>query len=177
MREGTLSSSKQRRRRQLFRSHAILPILYEDKPLGVLFLRGKNPGATREHELWVARTIASAMAIAIRNARMMQTLRDQTRESTYARFEAERKIRALEPYADFFHSSAEGIAVVDSDGNVVFSNFRASEITGWTKEELAAAPFADLVVTEEQDKFRAMLHAFAADHPPETHDFPNRSSL
>ena len=155
----------------LFRSLAILPILYEDRPLGVLFLRGKNPGAAREHELWLARTIASAMAIALRNARMMQTLRDQTRESTYARFEAERKIRALEPYADFFHSSAEGIAVVDNDANVVFSNLRASEITGRTKEELAGSDFGALIVDEDRAAFRMTIEAFAADHPAERRDF------
>src|SRR5262249_35270538 len=117
------------------------------------------------------RTIASAMAIALRNARMMQTLRDQTRESTYARFEAERKIRALEPYADFFHSSAEGIAVVDNDANVVFSNLRASEITGRTKEELAGSDFGSLVVDEDRAAFRMTIEAFAADHPVERRDF------
>ncbi len=154
-----------------FRSLAILPILYEDKPLGVLFLRGKKPGATREHELWVARTVASATAIALRNARMMQSLRDQTRESTYARFEAERKIRALEPYADFFHSSAEGIAVVDTEGLVLFSNQRASEITGRPKEELEKAPFASIIVPEEVDAFTRTLRAFGPDDPPATRDF------
>ncbi len=154
-----------------FRSLAILPILYEDKPLGVLFLRGRNPGATREHELWVAQTVASATAIALRNARMMQSLRDQTRESTYARFEAERKIRALEPYADFFHSSAEGIAVVDADGVVLFSNQRASEITGRTKEQLEKLPFASLIVPEEVDSFVTALRAFNVDDPPATRDF------
>jgi PAS domain S-box-containing protein len=154
-----------------FRSLAILPILYEDRPLGVLFLRGRRPGATRDHELWVARTIASAMAIALRNARMMQTLRDQTRESTYARFEAERKIRALEPYADFFHSAAEGIAVVDAEGSVLFSNLRASEITGRTKDQLAAVQFGDLVVPDDRDAFGATLRSFAADRPSLTRDF------
>lgn len=155
----------------VFRSLAIIPILYEEKPLGVLSLRGRLPGATRQHELWVARMIASAMAIALRNARMMQTLRDQTRESTYARFEAERKIRALEPYADFFHSSAEGIAVVDAEGAVLFSNLRASEITGRSKELIAEARFGELIVAEERDEFQAMLNRFAVDRQPATRDF------
>ena len=154
-----------------FRSLAILPILYEDKPLGVLFLRGRRPGATREHELWVARTVASATAIALRNARMMQSLRDQTRESTYARFEAERKIKALEPYADFFHSSAEGIVVVDSEGGVLFSNQRARDITGRGKEDLEKSPFSEILVEEQRDGFASTLRAFGADDPPRTRDF------
>ncbi|MFO0618376.1 MAG: PAS domain S-box protein [Polyangiaceae bacterium] len=159
----------------VFRSLAIIPIIYEEKPLGVLSLRGRLPGATREHELWVARMIASAMAIALRNARMMQTLRDQTRESTYARFEAERKIRALEPYADFFHSSAEGIAVLDAEGAVLFSNLRASEITGRSKELIAEARFGELIVAEERAEFQAMLNRFAVDRQPATRDFTVQS--
>src|SRR5262249_37201952 len=39
-----------------FRSLALLPILFEDRPMGVLFLRGRKPMALREHELSLART-------------------------------------------------------------------------------------------------------------------------
>jgi PAS domain S-box-containing protein len=140
-----------------FRSLACLPILYEDRPMGVLFLRGREPHRAREHELWVARTVASATAIALRNARIMQSLRDQTRESTYARFEAERRIQALEPYAEFFHASADGIVVLDPEGNVLFSNPRASVITGRTQSDLSTVRFRELVEPEAEGRFGEML--------------------
>lgn len=146
-----------------FRAAVCIPILYEDRPLGVLFLRSFSPYKPEQHELWVARTIANATAIALRNARMMQSLRDQTRESTYARFEAERRIRALEPYADFFHASADGIVVVDPKGSVLFSNPRARELLGVSTFDLGRTSFFDWLVPEDQDRLRAHLAGLFAE--------------
>jgi PAS domain S-box-containing protein len=140
-----------------FRWLACLPITYEEKPLGVLFLRRREPHRARDHELWVARTVANATAIALRNASIMQNLREQTRESTYARFEAERRIRALEPYADFFHASADGIMVLDTEALVLFSNPRAREILGRSEIELSRTTLTQLLVPEHEPKLRAVL--------------------
>ncbi|MDI1448244.1 PAS domain S-box protein [Polyangium sp. 6x1] len=128
-----------------FRSLALVPIVYDDKPMGVLFLRARQPGTMRDHELSLARTVANATAIALRNAKILQSLRDQTQEINVARFEAERRLAALERYADFFHSAADGILVVDVDGRILFSNSRAREITGLTEEQLATSRLADVV--------------------------------
>ncbi|NVL78486.1 GAF domain-containing protein, partial [Escherichia coli] len=48
-----------------FASLSILPILYEGKPMGVLFLRSRRAGAFGEREVALCQTIASAMAIAL----------------------------------------------------------------------------------------------------------------
>ncbi len=147
-----------------FRSLALLPILFEDKPLGVLFLRGRQPVAPHAHELSLARTVASATAIALRNARILQSLRDQTQQSTFARFEAERRLKALQRYADFFHSTADGIVVVDPDGHILFSNPRAQAITGRTAEDLERANLADLVDAREHLSSRRSGPASPRDH-------------
>lgn len=128
-----------------FRSLALLPILFEDRPMGVLFLRGRQPVSLREHELSLARTVANATAIALRNARILQSLRDQTQQITFARFEAEKRLKTLQRYADFFHAAAEGIAVVDIEGRVLFSNPRAQDILGRSEEELRTLSLRDLV--------------------------------
>src|SRR5688500_5388344 len=75
--------------RTTFASLCIVPILYEAKPMGVLFLRSRRAGAFGEREVSLCRTISSAMAIALRNARVLQSLRDQTQQVAVARFEAE----------------------------------------------------------------------------------------
>ena len=77
------------------------------------------------------------MAIALRNARVMQSLRDQTQQVTVARFEAERRLRTLQRYADFFESAADGIVVIDAEGHLLFSNPRARAITGYSEADLA----------------------------------------
>ncbi len=140
-----------------FRWLACLPITYESKPLGVLFLRRRLPHKIADQELWVARTVASATAIALRNASIMQNLREQTRESTYARFEAERRIRALEPYADFFHASADGIVVLDAEATILFSNPRARAILGRSEIELSRQTFMDVLDERDRARLRRLL--------------------
>lgn len=143
-----------------FRALAILPILFEDKAMGVLFLRGRRPVALREHELSLARTVASATAIALRNARILQSLRDQTQQISFARFEAERRLAALQPYADFFHSAADGIVVIDPDGRILFSNPRAQAITGCSDAELGEMTLAELVDPRDHDLLAGLQTGF-----------------
>lgn len=133
-----------------FSSLCILPILYEGKPMGVLFLRSRRPGAFGERELALCQTIASAMAIALRNARVLQSLRDQTQQVTVARFEAERRMRSLQRYADFFESSADGIVVLDAEGRLLFSNPKAREITGYEEADLRGRRLGDIFAEGEE---------------------------
>jgi PAS domain S-box-containing protein len=131
-----------------FSSLAILPILYEGRPMGVLFLRARHAFTFGDRELALCRTVSSAMAIALRNARVMQTLKDQTQQVTVARFEAERRLRTLQRYADFFESAADGIVVIDAGGHLLFSNPRARSITGYTESDLAGRRVGDLFASE-----------------------------
>lgn len=138
-----------RQGRAAFASLCILPILYEARPLGVLFLRSRKPGVFGERELAVCQTIASAMAIALRNARVLQSLRDQTQQVTVARFEAERRMRSLQRYADFFDSSADGIVVIDPEGRLLFANPKAREITGYDENDLRGRRLEEIFSSEE----------------------------
>ncbi len=127
-----------------FASLCIVPILYEARPMGVLFLRSRRAGSFGEREVALCRTISSAMAIALRNARVLQSLRDQTQQVAVARFEAERRMRSLQRYADFFESSADGIVVIDADGRLLFSNPKAREITGYGEEDMRHRRLGDI---------------------------------
>jgi PAS domain S-box-containing protein len=131
-----------------FSSLAILPILYEGRPMGVLFLRARHAFTFGDRELALCRTVSSAMAIALRNARVMQTLRDQTQQVTVARFEAERRLRTLQRYADFFESAADGIIVIDAEGHLLFSNPRARAITGYSEVDLSGRRVGELFAHE-----------------------------
>ncbi len=137
-----------------FSSLAILPILYEGRPMGVLFLRARHAFTFGDRELDLCKTVSNAMAIALRNARVMQSLRDQTQQVTVARFEAERRLRTLQRYADFFESAADGIIVIDAEGHLLFSNPRALAITGYTEVDLNGRRVGDLFASEDA----AMAH-------------------
>lgn len=153
-----------------FSSLCILPILYERRPMGVLFLRSKRPGAFGERELALCQTIASAMAIALRNARVLQSLRDQTQQVTVARFEAERRMRSLQRYADFFESSADGIVVLDSEGRLLFSNPKAREITGYEEEDLCGRRLGDIFAADEERLAHDLRAAFLQNKFPKDVD-------
>jgi PAS domain S-box-containing protein len=135
--------------KSVFSSLAILPILYEGRPMGVLFLRAKHAFIFSDRELDLCKTVSNAMAIALRNARVMQSLRDQTQQVTVARFEAERRLRTLQRYADFFESAADGIVVIDTDGHLLFSNPRARAITGYSETDLRGRRVGDLTADED----------------------------
>ena len=128
--------------------------------MGVLFLRARARARVRRHELSLYRTIANATAIALRNARILQTLRDQTQQITFARFEAERRLRTLQRYADFFESAADGIVVIDSEGKLLFSNPRAREITGHGEADLIGKKLGDLFAEEERERAQTIRLGF-----------------
>jgi len=153
-----------------FSSLAILPILYEGRPMGVLFLRAKHAFTFGDRELALCRTVSSAMAIALRNARVMQTLRDQTQQVTVARFEAERRLRTLQRYADFFESAADGIVVIDAGGHLLFSNPRARTITGYTEADLAGRRVGDLFANEHATLAHELRVGFTRGRYPQNVD-------
>ncbi len=110
---------------------SLIPITWQDETMGVLFLRKSvERGQLSKDELEFCQTAANATAIALRNARVMQTLRDQTQQVNFARFEAERRMRNLKRYANLFTSAADGLVAIDADGKLLFANPRAYEIAG-----------------------------------------------
>jgi len=131
-----------------FSSLCLVPILHEGKPMGVLFLRSRHGTPFGPRELGLTKTVSSAMGIALRNARVLQSLRDQTQQVTVARFEAERRMRLLERYADFFESSADGIVVMDAEGRLLFSNPSARTITGYDEVDLRGRRLHELFAEE-----------------------------
>jgi PAS domain S-box-containing protein len=144
-----------------FSSLALLPILFEDKPMGVLFLRARHVLAFGDREISLYRTVANATAIALRNARILQSLRDQTQQITFARFEAERRLKTLQRYADFFESAADGIVVIDSEGKLLFANPRAREITGQSERDLIGATLGHIIIEEDRQRAHEIRLGFA----------------
>jgi PAS domain S-box-containing protein len=153
-----------------FSSLAILPILYEGRPMGVLFLRARHAFTFGDRELDFCKTVSNAMAIALRNARVMQSLRDQTQQVTVARFEAERRLRTLQRYADFFESAADGIVVIDADGHLLFSNPRARAITGYSEADLRGRRVGDLTAHEDVALAHELRVGFAQGRYPQNVD-------
>jgi PAS domain S-box-containing protein len=156
--------------RSAFSALALLPILYESRPMGVLFLRAKQKFPFGAEELELCSTVTSAMAIALRNARVLQTLRDQTQQVAVARVEAERRLLALQRYADFFESAADGTLVIDSDGSLLFSNPSAQAITGYSEADLQGSRLVELVTNDDRGLAIELLGGFVRGQYPKNID-------
>jgi PAS domain S-box-containing protein len=97
---------------------------------------------------------------------VLQSLRDQTQQVTVARFEAERRMRSLQRYADFFESAADGIVVLDQEGRLLFSNPKAREITGYDEQDLQGRSLGELFVPEDLRRLRELREGFSKGQYP-----------
>jgi PAS domain S-box-containing protein len=149
-----------------FASLTLFPIAYEERAMGVLFLRAALRARLSERELNFCRIVANATAVALRNARILQSLRDQTQQISFARHEAERRLRTLQRYADFFTSAADGMFVVDAEGRLLFANPSATEITGWAESELRSKRLDDILAPEDAPELARLREAFARGEYP-----------
>ena len=141
----------------------LIPIVWETQAIGVFFLRLETPNRVlHPREMRYCQAVANATAAALRNARVMQSLRDHTQEVTFARFEAERRLAGLERYAELFASAAEGIAVLAADGSLLFANPRAHEMLGYSADEMKGLAIKLLVADAERERTRALWDGFAA---------------
>jgi PAS domain S-box-containing protein len=154
-----------------FNSFAIVPIVHEQGPMGVLFLRARARAPFEAHVLALVSTIANTTAIALRNARILSNLRAETELSTHARVEAEQRVRMFQRYVDFFESAADGMVVIDRRGRVLFANPRAREITEFSESELLGMNFANLLDPAELERARRLLRGFEEGVYPRGVDF------
>lgn len=141
-------------------SLTLVPILHERRPLGVIFLRSREPGSFVDADVALVQTVANATAIALRNADILESLRAESEESEVARAEAERRLQLFRRYADLFESAADGMIVIDRSGRVLFGNSRASEITGQAEHALSDLSFASLFADLERPRIQRLLEGF-----------------
>ncbi len=160
-----------------FRSLALLPIVLEDRPMGVLFLRGRRPTTFRQHEMFLARTIANATAIALRNAHVLTSLRAESQAHSVARLAAERRLSSVQKYFDFFHAAADGLLVLDGGGRVLFANAKAAEITGRAPSELHHTIFRDLFDPKDHAAIDEVYAGFSGARFPQMVDLTIRRAF
>jgi PAS domain S-box-containing protein len=148
------------RDRSRFNSLTLLPIAFEERALGVLFLRShENRGRLSERELAFCRIASNAMAVALRNARVMQELREETVALDSRAEAAEKLVKSLERYHGLFRSAAEGIVVFDSTGIVRFVNPHGADIFGEPPEIIVGRSLFSRILPEELGRVREAVVA------------------
>ncbi|MBL8681582.1 MAG: PAS domain S-box protein [Myxococcales bacterium] len=133
-----------------FQSLTLLPIAHEERALGVLFLRSiEGRGRLEDRELSFCQIAANATAVALRNARVLQQLRDETQALDSRAAQAETRVRSLEQYQVLFRSAADGMLVFDRRGTVRFVNPRGAEILEYSADKIVGRPAFERVISED----------------------------
>ncbi|MBI4704595.1 MAG: PAS domain S-box protein [Deltaproteobacteria bacterium] len=143
-----------------FRSLALLPVVSEDRPAGVLFLRSRGGHVLGEDDVALLRTVPTAAGLALRGARLLERLAAQSRRSREHRVAAEQQLESLRRYADFFASAADGIVVIDLDGRLLFCNPAACRIFGRSAEELGRLGLGELLAPDGRPRLRQLRQRF-----------------
>jgi PAS domain S-box-containing protein len=158
-----------------FRSLALAPLLHEGQPLGVIFLRARRQAAFLGDRMALVHTLANATAIAIRNARILQSLRSASEQDAQARLAAERRMKVFQRYADFFESAADGMVVADHAGHILFANPKAGKIIGATEEDVRTSRIQDLLGAREMTHVEQLMESFRAGVYPQGVDINVRT--
>ncbi|MBN2359171.1 MAG: PAS domain S-box protein [Deltaproteobacteria bacterium] len=139
----------------------LFPIVNERQVIGALFLRAARPlDAVDERQTRCGMTIASTVAIAIRNARLFDSFRDHSQRVNLMRLQAEHRMRSLEHYEDFFEYAADGMLVLDATGCVQYLNREGVRVLGRDREEIKGRPLFEMLT--EREVLYAMLGAIRA---------------
>lgn len=145
----------------------IFPILLDDKVPGVIHVRGARARTSwlSPHQQQFGAIVANATAIAIRNARLLQRVRDRAERVLSARVRAERRVRQLENYRRFFDLAGDGLVIVDHRGRFLFANREASHILGFHAADLTQLGFLDVVAEAGEAKLAELLDGLkSGDH-------------
>ena len=138
----------------------IVPIGHGAGLHGVLHTRWA-PGAVLEaRERAVLELVANATAMALRNAQMTESLLHEKKQITEHRARVEHRMKFFQRYADFFESAADGMIVVDHRGRILFSNPRASEISGYSSGELNNAGVLYFLSRKEIRRTASLVRGF-----------------
>lgn len=140
------------------RMMALFPIVFEERVTGVLFLRSHQLSRElTDHEIQFGQTVASACAVAIRNARLFDSFRDQNERINYMRIAAERQMEALKKYEDFFEYAADGMAIIDPNESVLYVNREGRRLIGRENDDMRGTPFSGFIVEDSRDRWAGVV--------------------
>lgn len=141
---------------------AVVPIAYDSGRHGVLYVQLAGKQSIDEGGRVQLELLANATAMALRNAQMTESLLHEKQQITEQRARVEHRMRFFQRYADFFESAADGMIVVDHQGRILFSNPRASEITGYAPSEMSNASVLGFLTRKEVGRAADLVRGFRA---------------
>jgi PAS domain S-box-containing protein len=151
---------------------AVVPLAYDGGRRGVLYVQLAGGRAIAPEDSTRLELLANATAMALRNAQMTESLLYEKQQITEQRARVEHRMRFFQRYADFFESAADGMIVIDHNGRILFSNPRASEITGYAPSEISNVSVLGFLSRKELGRAAGLVRGFRAGVYPRGVDIP-----
>ena len=140
------------------RAIAVFPISWRGHPIGALTFRATDPmPPLGDRRIAFGRLVAALIAQRVSGGTFQETLREATRRTNIAKLERERRLRAIDALSEFFEASADGMIVVDGDGEILFVNRAAETITGWARSGLLQRSLSELVPEVQREGLSSVI--------------------
>lgn len=154
-------------------SVTLLPIRIDARVRGVLILRDQAPRAALEpREERFAAGMARATAIAIRNLRLLETIRGTSERRMSERLKAERRLRQIEKYQRFFDFAGDGLMIVDDGGRILLANRAARTILGFDAAAISQVTLYDIVDPAARDTLDTVVASIRSGRYQTDRDLP-----
>ncbi len=159
-----------------------VPLVDGGRSIGALLLRSrKERPELSPRAIEFLRAAAAILALLLRVSGALAAVREQTRRTSIARHESERRARALERYRDFLDSAPEGMFIVEADGTVLYLNRAAEQLTGYRRDGLEGRVVTTLVDESQRSALAervrsAALGQVATELGPEWFDLELRTT-
>lgn len=146
-RAALFDSVRDKIRDQPLGSAILFPVAIDRRVQGVMHLRTE---ATLQRQLTAreirfGRIVANATGIALRNARLYESIRDRSERRLTERIRAERRLRQIEKYQRFFDFAGDGLMIIDGSGRILFANRAARSILGFEEDDMSRIRLTDIV--------------------------------
>jgi PAS domain S-box-containing protein len=144
------------------RSLLAVPLIVERRVCGCLLLRSDQPHPPLPvRAIDFLRMSALQLGLVLRAGRVFEGLREQTNRMSLARYNEERRNRALDQYRDFFESASDGMVVLDAEARVLYLNRAAQQLTGYAQEGLGGQKFTDIVAEPQREALQPVVKQVA----------------
>ncbi|MEW6093002.1 MAG: GAF domain-containing protein [Chloroflexota bacterium] len=124
------------------RAYVGVPLIVGERVVGVISMQSYQPNAYDPGQIRLLETIANQAAVAIENSRLYAKAQLEILE----REKAERRYRAL------FAQSHDAVFIIGFDGKHQEANQRASDLLGYTREELLSLYVKDITAQPKESQ-------------------------
>jgi len=151
---------------------AVFPILIGGSVAGVVRFRSSRWGVQHvgEHRRAFARMVATSLGTRIRDARLIEGLRERTQRISRQRFEIEHRLRTINSLKQHFEAASDGVLVVEQTGRILYVNRTAEEITGFARDGLVGADIAAVLVDGQRELVSRVIDQVLHGHNLEAFD-------